>query len=219
MKKLYLLPIIAFCFTACQKEPDLGAIDLGYDYFPTTSGTYIDYQVDSVNYGINVDTTSFQLREVITEDFVDEEGQRAYQLGRFKRATANDEWVQTDVWTIKRTNNTAERVEENERFIRLVFPLEEGKNWDGNSFNQRDPWNYSCASFDEPYSWQGVSFSQTAFIEQRTNLNLVDQELAYEIYARNIGLVFKKFTDLAFQGGQIQGVDMELRYIDHGFTE
>lgn len=219
MKQLYPLLIVVLCFTACKQDPDFEEIDLGYDYFPTTSGTYIEYDVDSIHYGITVETTSFQLREVITDDFVDEEGQRAYQLERFKRATASDDWVQTDVWTIKRTNNTAERVEENERFIRLAFPLEEGKTWDGNSFNQRDPWNYLCTSFDEPYSWEGVSFSETVFIEQRTNLNLVDQELAYEVYARNIGMVFKQFTDLTFQDGQIQGVDMEVRYIDHGFAQ
>ena len=80
MKQLYPLLIVVLCFTACKQDPDFEEIDLGYDYFPTTSGTYIEYDVDSIHYGITVETTSFQLREVITDDFVDEEGQRAYQL-------------------------------------------------------------------------------------------------------------------------------------------
>ncbi|MEO0405150.1 MAG: hypothetical protein AAF193_09795, partial [Bacteroidota bacterium] len=197
MKRL-IIPFLSILviLSSCREEPDFEELDLGYDYFPNLAGTFIDYQVDSISYGIEVDTTSFFLRHRLGDSFVDGEGERAVELERYRRTALDQDWVLTDVWVEKSTNTTGERVEENERFVKMIFPLSEGKTWDGNSLNERDPWTYRCTQFDEPYSEEGVSFTETVFIEQRNLQNLVDQEVAYEVYARDIGMVFKQFTDI-----------------------
>ena len=220
MKRLFIpfLSLIVI-LSSCREDPDFEELDLGYDFFPNVAGTFIDYEVDSISYGIEVDTTSFFLRHRLGGSFVDGEGDRAVELERYKRSSLNDEWVLTDVWVEKKTNTTGERVEENERFVKMIFPLSEGKSWDGNSLNEQDSWTYSCTKFDEPHSEEGVSFPKTVFIKQRDLQNLVDQEIAYEVYARDIGMVFKQFTDITFQDGQIQGVDVHYTYIDHGFAQ
>lgn len=219
MKHLLYLIICCATLVACKSEPDYEEIDLGYDYFPNISGTFIEYEVDSIHYGITVDTTHFFLREVKADDFVDDSDQRATTIERYKRLSELDDWVLADVWTQKVTLNTAERVEENERFIRLVFPLEEGKTWNGNSFNLRDEWTYNCRTFDAPYALENVSFSQACIIQQRNVSNLVNQQIYTEVYGRDIGLVYKHYTDLGFQDGSIAGDVVSIQYIDHGYVQ
>jgi len=53
-------------------------------------------------------------------------------------------------------------------------------------------------------------------IEQRNNVNFVDQEIASEVYAKNVGLVYKRLTDLNFQNDMITGIDMEMVVVDYG---
>lgn len=219
MKNLLYLIVLSATLFACKADPDFEEIDLGYDYFPNLSGTYIEYEVDSIHYGATVDTTHFYLREVIADDFVDDEDQRATSVERYKRLSPMDDWVLADVWTQKRTLNTAERVEENERFIRLVFPLEQGKTWNGNSFNLRDEWTYRCATFDAPFALEDVSFSNTCSIQQRSVSNLVDQQIYREVYGRDIGMIYKEYTDLSFQEGAIVGDVVTMQYIDHGYAQ
>ncbi len=221
MKQHYLLYFIlmALLFSACSSETDFEEIDLGYAFFPNESGKYIDYEVDSIHYGITVDTVNFYLRELVADDFIDAEGQPATRLERYKKFNLDDEWVLTDVWSQRRTTTAAERDEENRRFVRMIFPVENGKTWDGNSYNTLDPWNYRYSGKDESYSLENLSWRETVTVNQRNNTNLVDQEFAFEVYARNIGLVHKVFTDLNFQNGMITGDDVEWRYIGNGWAE
>lgn len=221
MKKHYLLyfTLTALLFSACSSETDFEEIDLGYAFFPNESGKYIDYEVDSVHYGITIDTVNFYLRELVAEDFVDGEGQPATRLERYKKFNLDDDWVLTDVWSQRRTTTAAERDEENRRFVRMIFPAEDGKTWDGNSYNTLDPWNYRYSRKDLPYTLDDLTWGETITVNQRNNTNLVDQEFAFEVYARNIGLVHKVFTDLNFQNGMITGDDVEWKYIGSGWAE
>lgn len=221
MKQHYLLyfVLMALLFSACSSETEFEELDLGYTFFPNESGKYIDYEVDSIHYGITVDTVNFYLRELVAEDFVDAEGQPATRLERYKKFNLDDDWVLTDVWSQRRTTTAAERDEENRRFVRMIFPAQDGKTWDGNSYNTLDPWNYRYARKDLPYSLGELTWGETITVNQRNNTNLVDQEFAFEVYARNIGLVHKVFTDLNFQNGMITGDDVEWRYIGNGWAE
>ncbi|WP_306639785.1 hypothetical protein [Sanyastnella coralliicola] len=205
--------------SGCAKETDFEAIDLGYDYFPNTEGTFIEYEVDSINYGIEVDTVHFYLKEVIAEEFIDDEGNLATRIERFKKFNMDDEYVLTDVWVQKRTSTTAERIEENFRYVRLAFPVEAGEVWDGNAYNIEEAWDYTYTSIGGSYNNGVLPFSNTLRVRQRENINLVDQESAWEVYARGIGLVHKKLTDLNYQFFEITGVDMEMRAIAFGTVE
>ncbi|MCH2200055.1 MAG: hypothetical protein MK081_14855 [Flavobacteriales bacterium] len=209
----------AAILSGCTKETDFEAIDLGYDYFPNIEGTFIEYEVDSINYGIEVDTVHFYLKEVIAEEFIDDEGNLATRIERFKKFNMDDEYVLTDVWVQKRTSTTAERIEENFRYVRLAFPVETGEVWDGNAYNIEEAWDYTYTAIGVSYNNGVLPFSNTLRVRQRENINLVDQESAWEVYARGIGLVHKKLTDLNYQFFEITGVDMEMRAIAFGTVE
>jgi hypothetical protein len=203
---------------SCKKEI-VREIDLGYEYFPNLAGTYIEYEVDSTYHGITVNNSHFFLREEFVSEFVDDQGQLAMRVERSKRPNTSSEWVLTDIWTQKRTPTTAERVEENVRFVRMVFPVHADKTWDGNSYNTYSTWEHSFQSIGAAKTVGSLSFGNTVTVRQRNNVNLVDQEEASEIYARDIGLIYKKFVDLSFQNFEITGVEMEWIITDYGIID
>lgn len=219
MKYILFLFGAVILLGSCQDDPDFSAIDLGYDYFPNEVGTFLEYEVDSISYGIETDTTHFWLREVVAEDFIDDEGNLATRIERYKKFQADDNYTLTDVWVQKRTSTTAERFEENVRYVRLVFPVRVNDTWDGNAYNTEDPWNYTYTQVDGTHQVGTFSFDNALRVQQRENVNLVDQEEAWEVYVRDIGLVHKRLTDLTYQNFQISGVDFQMELVSYGFVE
>ncbi|MFM1932837.1 MAG: hypothetical protein RL226_2140 [Bacteroidota bacterium] len=213
---LFAIALATLVLAGCKKKTDYEAIDFGYDYFPTEIGTFVEYEVDSISYGEVNDTSHFYLREVIADDFIDNERQMALKVERYKRTNLTDEWELTDVWVQKRTTTTAERIEENIRYIRLVFPMEQGDSWDGNVYNTDAPWQYAYGSLNIPYQVDNLSFNETVKVEQRNNINLIDQEEAWEVYARGVGLIEKRLLDLTYQNLEITGVFVHMRAINYG---
>jgi hypothetical protein len=138
---------------------------------------------------------------------------------RYKKNNLQDTFQLTDVWVQKRTTTSAERYEENQRFVRLIFPVNEGESWNGNAYNTLEPWNYTYTNVGEPYSLDLLSFSKTLTVNQRNNVNLVNQEIAYEVYAYGIGMVYKQLTDLEYQNFQVTGVEVEMKAIGYGTLE
>jgi hypothetical protein len=204
-KICYSLLLLAV-FSSCKKE-EPAEIDLGYDFFPNEVRSFIVYRVDSIHYGINQEEFTFQIKEVLANEFIDGEGKAAMSVERYKRQTNADPWVLQNVWVQKRTPTAAERVEDNIRYVRLAFPVEDGKSWNGNAYNTLGEWEYEYADVDEPFELGINSFSKSLRVNQRNNVNLVDQEIAYEVYARGVGLVQKYFKDVSIQPGQMSGVE------------
>jgi hypothetical protein len=204
---------------SCKKKEDITPIDLGYDYFPNEVGKFIEYEVDSTHYGITEQDFHFYVREERLEDYVDGEGQVAVRIERFKKTNLGDQWVLSDVWVQKRTSTTAERLEENRRFVRLAFPVNIDQKWDGNAYNDLDEWEHSYESIGVSKSFGALPFSKTLTVNQRHNVNLVDQEIAEEVYAFGVGLVYKKFIDLNFQNFEVTGVEYEMTVTDYGWID
>ena len=136
---LYILMfvIVTSFLGACKTgtlEPE-GA-NLGWEYFPLETGRYIDYQVEDIQFSIlnPPDTNRYQIRELIGEEFADINGDPSFRLERYRRANSNAVWVLDSVWQIKRNTTRAIVLQNNRPLVKLVFPLEEGKEWKGTIF-------------------------------------------------------------------------------------
>lgn len=200
-------------FMSCDKEQDLSDIDIGYKYFPTTAGSFVIYRVDSVWYGLTEETYQYQIKEEIADEFVDAVGQPALVLNRYYRLNNGQPWTLADVWTSKRTGTTAEKVEENVRYVKLEFPVKENETWNGNAFNSLGAQEYSYTNVAKFADVGILQFDNTITIQQKNNVNLVDEEVFYEIYADGIGLVYKQATDLNKQGNQTSGYSVSYQAI------
>jgi hypothetical protein len=206
MKRIFfILPVFIFLLS-CKKDPPAEPIDLGYDYYPDHLGRFVVYDCDSIVYvdiGNDTQNYKFQVKEIIDSLFTDNEGRPALRISRYKKMIQNDtviisnpQWVLQDVWWANKTATTAEVVEENYRYIKLIFPVEVDDTWNGNSANTLGGWDYQYTSVDEPLTLGSLQFDKTLTVLQYYSGGIPIYYKKYqEKYARGVGLIEKEITD------------------------
>lgn len=211
-------------FSACKKESS-ETIDFNYTYFDVTPQRYIIYNVTEINHDVSLaikhDTLIYQLKTVIGDTVIDNQGRVARKYLRYKRTNASLPWELKDVWTTIIIDNRAELVEENQRIIKLVFPATSYKKWDINSFNNSGKLE---AYYDDLHQKKTIgtnTFDSTLVVEQQNFFSLVDDRRKYEVYAKGIGLVKKFFKDNTiknFDKKQVQkGKELYYECLSYGF--
>jgi len=168
-------------------------------YSGLTLGRYIVYNVDSIYYNIpfNIDTTfHFQIKEVVDSKYTDLEGDEAYKIIRYKKEINSTYWNLTDVWNAKITNTTYQKDEENNRYIKMIFPISLNKKWNGNSLNNSGKMDYEYIAVNQPETVGVLALDSVTTVLQFEDINLVTEKSFSEKFATNIGLVYKKSKDV-----------------------
>ena len=219
--RFFLFISTIFIFTTSCLKPTYNNPDFQYEYFPIEIGSWLEYEVvDITHTSSGSDTLNYFLKEVKTNEFIDNEGEVSQRLERYWKFEINDEYVVKDIWYSKITNTTAEKVEENKRYTKLIFPIKFGAYWDGNAYNSFVEWEYEYDSINEPYMINGISFDSTLKVVQRDVLTAVEYEDCHEIYAKHVGMIYKKFIVLNINLFNIldinEGSELEMRLIDFG---
>lgn len=222
MKKTLLPILFAFLlFCGCKKDTVLPPVDMGYAYFPVNPGHWVIYKVDSTNWddftGI-VDTFQFEIKEYIESEYLDNEGRPTARLERYKRQNDTSAWYLKDVWVMNRTSATAEKVEENIRFLKLIFPAKSGQTWNGNIYNTLGKQEYEFNDVNEPYTAGNMQFDSTVTVLQANEITLISEDIANEVYAKGVGLVYKKYRSIIKKPtGEIEkGKDFTYTIISYG---
>ena len=195
---------------SCKREPP-PAVDYKYNYFPLTIGHTVEYYVDSVLYNPlfagGKKNVSWQVKEVVESEFKDNAGRDAFRIERYIRPNDSAQWTISNVWYAVLEQTRAERVEENLRFIRMVFPPKSGTKWNGNiyiptsdTFEFYHNWSYTYTAVDEPTTLNGFTFdSSCTVIEVADSSSLIDMRYSKAIYAKHVGLIYKDLYDLRYQ--------------------
>jgi hypothetical protein len=212
---MHLLTKIGFLFlmlliASCKKEKE-EPVDFKYEYAPQTIGHYCIYDVMEVKHDDAVgmhDTTVYFLKERIESSFVDDQGRPSLRLERSRLDTASGLWVITDVWYSTRIASRYEKIEEDERFIRLTFPVKIDAEWNGNAYNQIGAWDYKYTDVDVARTYNGLNFSNTARVSHIDEFNFVQRYLSYEVYAKNIGLVSKYYKYVTIDAFDSTAIDV-----------
>lgn len=219
-KTAFLLFVFLLTFYACKKEKEKSSVDLGYSYFPNEIGRYVIYQVDSTSYNdfftpVKIETVHFQIKEIIESHFTDNEGRESERIERYMRNNDSLPWVLRDVWYQTRTAVSAEKVEENVRFVKLTFPVEINHKWNGNAFNSIGKYEYEYKSVDAQKTVNGHTFDSTLIVNQILDSNLIEKKYQVEMYAKNIGMIYKRFVDVQDKSISIEPKPLSER-IDQG---
>ena len=216
-----ILSMISLGLSSCTEEIQ-PIPEEGRDYFPTQIGSWVEYECDSIWQDAPVDvrdTFRFYRRDVIESYIINTRDTLIQRLERYKKIELANAWNLKDVWFQSKSEKTAERVEENVRFVKMKFPMQEGLRWDGNLYNVEDQWNYKVTKLHQPYEINGMTFDSTVTIEQIDSLNLVQRLYGIEVWAKHVGLVYKKYINYKiFPGGQdsVIGTEYTYRAIAHG---
>jgi len=188
------LLIAAVALVAGCKKDEPVPVDLGLSHYPTKVGHWVTYAVDSawIDQLNNISgQRSYPLRERIESDFTDPEGRPAQRLLREVKDSLGN-WVPKDVWWQVVNSQRAERAEENQRKIKLVFPVRDWQSWNTNAYNTDQPLDLTYEEIDVPWSANGLSFDSTSLVVTTFVNNLVDTVRYRERYARHVGLVYRQ---------------------------
>jgi hypothetical protein len=212
--QIVFLFLLIFGVSSCKKDNN-SSLDMGYNYFPNEVGRYVVYDVDSFHYEDNnisaithiakIDTFKFQLKEKIESIYQDNENRPTIRLERYVRFSDTNNsytsipWTLRNVWVENRTTKTAEKVEENIRFIKLAFPFKDNQTWNGNAQNDSTAWDYYYDYFDMPRTIAGHSFDSVLNVIQKDQSSLINKITFHEMYARNVGLIYKSEINIESQ--------------------
>jgi len=215
---------------SCDTSPEV-VPDNGLDYFPLRVGAYQIYTVEETQIKQSIEQNyNYELKHSLIDSGINLEGGYSYTIQRQVRDNANLPWQLIDSWTSKVSGRQAIVKEGNISYVKLTFPTINGLEWNGNSFNtlggeqscgenndqQCDV--YTVSSLGDAFALSnGLTFAETLTIIQNDNTDLiVKQDVRKEVYAKNIGLIYKESVVLEYctsancLGDQI--VDNGLRY-------
>ena len=191
------------CVHSCKLQSiDPETVDLGHDYYPLEIGRYIIYnQHDTIYNSVTVVDTTYHVKEVIHDSY--KEGtEEKFIVYHYAKKTTDTVWpIQPDsVWTVVNTNNQLIRTESNIDYIKLVFPVKEGKAWNGNAKNPAGEFTssdkfYRMTDLNKPYTINGMVYPNTLKMTIANQSDeIVSMDIRYDIYAKGIGFVKKDYT-------------------------
>ncbi|HVD97052.1 MAG TPA: hypothetical protein VNB90_02535 [Cytophagaceae bacterium] len=205
--KLLIAGVCALLFFACKKEDNPSADELGYSYYPINVGDYSTFDVvDSSFQGVgNTIVTKYQIKEELHDPITVSEETR-YEIYRYYKNDGND-WndYPDSVWTVFNPGNRILRVQNNVRFVKLVFPFQVNKQWDGNiSDTINDPLNYyTMTEVRRPFKYDNTNYPQTVSVVEQKDSSGVSSNYTVAVYAKDYGLVYYEVRNYRYQ--QING--------------
>jgi len=207
---LHLFIFAAAIITSCSESTfEEGATEPGYDYYPLAIGNEWIYEVDSTIYS-DLGVTVFESSSFRKEEITDTIATDHYVLTQSSRKSADSPWRVTAVHSIRLTDEQLYRTEFNRRFAKLVFPVRDGRSWDGNaSFDDRvvvdvlgnqlrlyEGWMYEMSIVPEAVTVLDNSYSDVIHIQQIDREDAIVYSKSSERYAKGVGLISSSQTYL-----------------------
>ena len=203
---IIFLYIIGCLFESCKDdEVVIPGPQTTSHFYPLDSGYWIEYQVDSIIH-LNIDdqylvdtsleSYHFYIREEVDSAFIDGEGKQVWAISRYKRNADSLPWEFTSLWTAKLSSTSLERVEDNLRFIRMVFPLRENRKWNGNAYNTLDEEDYIYSNLFLPKTYSSLYFDSTVVVNQNDFISNINRIIKKEVYGNHVGLLYKEIDSV-----------------------
>ncbi len=203
MRNIFIYTLLAILFaSACKKKKDVAIPDMGYAYFPLETGRYTIYRVDSFFYDdfyvpVKIDTFYFLVKEWTEAQLEDNAGKKSFRVVRSIKKTDTTDWAVMEAVLQQADKSRGERVENNQRYIKLSFPPAQNKKWDGNAYNPFPVQYYKYTRVHKPYELPGgLSFDSTLTVLLLDEENLIEKYFTEEVYAHGVGLIYKKNSAL-----------------------
>jgi hypothetical protein len=226
--RYWLLCFLALWLPSCNtNEANLDLLPQGREYFPLEIGHYVSYNIKETNYFLNEPRkteSSYQLKEVVKEQYKDLANNTTYRIERYRRANGRDNWVLWNVWTARIDYQAGIKVEENIPIIKLIFPLESGRRWNANTLNTSEPEEFEMRDFDKKFTFSGKLYEKTLTVVQKNDSSLVSKDKRIEVYAPNVGVIYKRndvvqycqFDNCRGKAEIERGQEMEMTIFDYG---
>jgi hypothetical protein len=217
MKKSLFACLFLVVLYSCKKDREEYQGDSSKDFFPLTIGKQVVYDVDSIiwdDFDCTKDTNHYQMRWTIADTFRDNQSRLSYVINTDIRTQDSLPWNVHHVIAVTPTAASLEYLEDNLRFIKLIFPVENNRTWKGNSLisltdeNQIfSDWMYTYENLNEPFDNDMEVFDSTITI-QAVDETINDPEslpdaygsktFSKEVYGKGVGLVYREYIQWVY---------------------
>jgi hypothetical protein len=214
VKNFYKACILISVLSSCKKDQVEDPVaHMYYSYFPLSKGDWTIYTVDSIAHLEDDDATNepdtsirifhFRIKEIVDSTFIDGQGNTAYRIARFRQMNDTLPWESQTEWVAKITSNSAQRVEDNIRYIKLAFPISEHtESWNGNAYNNFLEEDYLYTDIHVSATIGSLSFDSSVTVLQAQDYNVLHRIFKQEKYANHVGLIYKQKDSLNINGIQ-----------------
>jgi len=113
----------------------------------------------------------------------------------------------SDVWQVVKTDLQVEKVEEDVRMIKLIFPVVDEKEWNINALNNVGARTVAYKDVHLPYETETLSFDSTVTVENTDPQNLINEYRDTEIFAKGLGMIYKRFVNVEYVTPPAVGVE------------
>jgi hypothetical protein len=172
------------------------------DYYPVPVGTYRTYAVVDTNWTRGVATTSsYELREAVTGQFLDATNQLAYRVVRAHRANKATVWVDDSVLVVQPQAQAVLLTRNNVRSIELIYPLVAGKKWHKYSYTtlRADSIRTFSPQVGQAWATPGMvpqTFTATVSVYDRwpesSNDGLYKRRGTVQVFAEGVGPIARR---------------------------
>jgi hypothetical protein len=204
-----MVTFLGLYLCACHKWSQQLPPNMGYAYFPVYTGMERHYWIDSIVYHDfdgSIDTTHYEAWYRVDTSYTDDSGHTVFRVLRSLRGLNDSIWYADQVFGVTLTTRRVEWQENNLRFIPLIFPIQQGAQWNGNAYIEANlnpdlqylnGWTYTYVQVNQPGSLSGQLFDSTATVSE-ANDSLQSSTYAFRTlslaqYARGVGLVYRHF--------------------------
>lgn len=202
MDRIIIITTLVLFMASCKKTEPYTS-DLGTSYFPIQEGHFIEYKVLEIFHDADLipatDTTAYYLKVLVGEKIVDNTGDSVNKFFYFKKTNIDSNYVLDKVNTLYNNGYQAIYNLDNQKYVKLVFPATLNSVWNVNSYITAPALNSRIIQKDYPGSIETFSFPSLLKTQQLNFFSLVDYQKAYEVYAKDVGLVKIYFKDLTIQ--------------------
>ncbi len=186
---------------ACDDADESVPADIGLDYFPLQTGNYYIYNIEETIFSevAPVQNLISQMKVEVVDSFPTPEGIYTYVLSRMTRDDENAVWQDLDTWSTRGNDREMIVNEGNVPYLKLTFPVRQGKTWNGNKYNNYGEDEYELTALGGSMEVNGTSFANTLTVTQELNDDIiVFQDIRKEVYAKGIGLIYKETAQLNY---------------------
>jgi hypothetical protein len=210
-KNLIYLLLLACGLWQCTEVTELGN-DIGREYYPVKVGNYWIYDVSETTFTNQfltdpADSVTYQVRERVDTVFRNQVGELTYKVIRSKRTRPGQPWGQDSLVTIIKSSSDVRYTYDNLKTVKLVFPVVEHKQWDGNAFNVLQPDNsqglekfkFTYAQVGQPFALPDTSYQHTVKVIQFLRQDAIKLVGRQEVYALGVGMIHKRIIDYHYE--------------------
>jgi hypothetical protein len=199
MSRILALLCMLGLLSGCTRDT-VPLLEAGNGYFPLETGRYLEYEITETRYALAraPEVLTYRLRETIGEKYTDSRGQDVYRVERAIRI--GNIWRPDSIQSAWLTRDRAFRSENGLTIVKLEFPVQLGKTWDGNRYNTLGEHIYEMTELDIPYQVGAQKFDQVLTVVHQNDSTLLSLRRKQEKYAEGIGLIEWKQTNVKFCG-------------------